>query len=137
MNNNLTNNRIFKIFIIIQFFSIHETKMLNNVTNINNSIPDNIQISTQQSNRIVSSTHQTKVNQSNVYNQNINQVKLWYNNNFGNTCKNNNYFFPISNITGKKVAKIALAQNNFALNQKVSELPTLEEKIMNQLLKLL
>ena len=76
MNNNLTNNRIFKIFIIIQFFSIHETKMLNNVTNINNSIPDNIQISTQQSNRIVSSTHQTKVNQSNVYNQNINQVKL-------------------------------------------------------------
>ena len=52
-------------------------------------------------------------------------------------CKNNNYFFPISNITGKKVAKIALAQNNFALNQKVSELPTLEEKIMNQLLKLL
>ena len=115
-----------------QFGSIYETKMINNIPNINNSIPNNIQISTQQSNRIVSSSHQSKPNQSNANNQNIRQVKSGYNNNVGNIMQknNNNYNFALSNILGNNMAKTALPQNPFALNQKGSELPTLEEKIM-------
>ena len=106
--------------------TIYETKMLNNQSNINN-IQNNTQISSQQNNNIVPpSTHQSKVNGSNAYNQS-NYQNSGYNNNIS---QKRNDSFPTSNMPGKNVAKTAMPENPFGLNQEGSQLPMLAEKIM-------
>ena len=72
------------------------------------------------------STHQSKINGSNAYNQS-NYQKSGYNNNIS---QKGNDSFPTSKMPGKNIAKTAMPENPFGFNQKGSQLPMLAEKIM-------
>ena len=134
--------------------SIYETKILQSnmynqsLNNTNNNIPNSSSIKNsgqpnynRQSNQLVPSTHQSKVEQSNPYQQSFPQTKMEepFPNEYNlmNSAKGiRNDSFPTASNIGKNIAKTSLPQNSnpFSFNNnnsmKNSELPTYEEKIV-------